>query len=230
MESLTRNELEQFYADALAINATIRSENERLKRQVNDQAQRIDQLQSLGIAAAEGMIATANEGIELSKKYEELETQRDALAAELEVLSAFRDEVVGVMNESGFIHVVGRGLFVPAQSHVDVKAELAQAQAERDALAAQNNMMRQEMQSVADRLSVYWNELKDCQREEIERLLRASKLPPLQSLAEIRAEAGLAGLKHGVMLASEMNVKPDSVLLQCWCDGYAAKVRQGTNQ
>ncbi len=44
MESLTRNELEQFYADALAINATFRSENERLKRQVNDQAQELEQL------------------------------------------------------------------------------------------------------------------------------------------------------------------------------------------
>ncbi len=44
MENLTRNELEQFYADALAINATIRSENERLKRQLNDQAQELEQL------------------------------------------------------------------------------------------------------------------------------------------------------------------------------------------
>lgn len=46
MENLTRNELETFYADALAINATIRSENERLKRQVNDYATENQHLQT----------------------------------------------------------------------------------------------------------------------------------------------------------------------------------------
>ncbi len=34
------------------------------------------------------------------QQYDELKTERDALAAELEVLSAFRDEVIGVMSES----------------------------------------------------------------------------------------------------------------------------------
>ncbi len=34
------------------------------------------------------------------QQYDELKAERDALAAELEVLSAFRDEVIGVMSES----------------------------------------------------------------------------------------------------------------------------------
>lgn len=39
MKDLTREQLEAFYADSLAINATLRGENERLKKHVNDYAQ-----------------------------------------------------------------------------------------------------------------------------------------------------------------------------------------------
>ena len=46
MKDLTREQLEAFYADSLAINATLRGENERLKKHVNDYAQTIEAMKN----------------------------------------------------------------------------------------------------------------------------------------------------------------------------------------
>lgn len=46
MKDLTREQLEAFYADSLDINATLRGENERLKKHVNDYAQAIESLKA----------------------------------------------------------------------------------------------------------------------------------------------------------------------------------------
>lgn len=46
MKDLTREQLEAFYADSLAINSTLRGENERLKKHVNDYAVENQHLQT----------------------------------------------------------------------------------------------------------------------------------------------------------------------------------------
>lgn len=49
IELLTREYLGKLYAEALDINVTINKENERLRRQVNDQAQEIERLKAVKI-------------------------------------------------------------------------------------------------------------------------------------------------------------------------------------
>lgn len=46
MNNLTREQLEAYYADSLQINATLRGENERLKKHVNDYAQSNESLKN----------------------------------------------------------------------------------------------------------------------------------------------------------------------------------------
>lgn len=48
-----------------------------------------------------------------------------------------------------------------------------------------------------------------------------------QCLNQIKAEAGVAGLRHGIALAAETGVSLDSVIVDCWCEGYAASIAKG---
>lgn len=43
---------------------------------------------------------------------------------------------------------------------------------------------------------------------------------------EIRAEAGVRGLRHGVALASGGDIPLYSILVKIWSDGYADSIRQ----
>lgn len=44
---------------------------------------------------------------------------------------------------------------------------------------------------------------------------------------ELKAQAGVDGLKHGVRLATGTEVNPDSVVVDLWCEGYANKIKSG---
>jgi hypothetical protein len=48
-----------------------------------------------------------------------------------------------------------------------------------------------------------------------------------EHLNQIKAEAGVAGLRHGIALAAETGVSLDSVIVDCWCEGYAASIAKG---
>lgn len=62
--------------------------------------------------------------------------------------------------------------------------------------------------------------------ETLRRIPFVIDLTPNQCLAELRAEAGVKGLRHGVALAAGGEISLDSILVKIWSDGYAEQIRQ----
>jgi hypothetical protein len=134
-------------------------------------------------------------------------------------------------NGSGLINVVGLGHFIRLSDHNEVikecqfaKQELIDLKAERDALAAQVEIMRSALKlafiSVRTCYKQDWAPFKDFTTVE-----KAIKLAPSQCLAEIRAEA--------VLQAARETKQPLHVGgIDCVCHiadliKYAEQIRQG---
>lgn len=157
LSDLSRELLEQYYRDSLNINATLRSEIESVKRVAND----------------------------LAQENQSVKAERDALAAQVELLAEHRHELLDLIYNNA-IGQVAMGFPIDG----DAMARHAFAITGIDAASTVNSL-------------------------------------PTESviLAEIRAEAGRSGYIAGVNdRACEYM---DQSQIDAGADQYAAKVRQG---
>jgi len=69
-----------------------------------------------------------------------------------------------------------------------------------DALVAQVEVQRRELQSAADWFAAYWPELNKAQCDRIKQMDSVAKSTPAACLAQVRAEAGRAGFIAGTKL------------------------------
>lgn len=117
----------------------------------------------------------------------------------------------------------------------DRNAELVE---QRDALAAQAEALRSAIEpfatggvcSAIDRedYSIMRERIKDWHGAiEFKKAQDAYNSTPQQCLRDVKAEAGVKGLRRGVALASGGDISLDSILVKIWSDGYAESLRKG---
>lgn len=98
----------------------------------------------------------------MKPSYEELQTQVQALTTQ-------RDGLIDELNKT--------------------QDEALDARAQRDALTAQVEVFRQELQSASDWFSAYWDNLNAEQRDRLKQMDSVAKSTPAACLVQVRADA-----------------------------------------
>lgn len=116
MKDLTREQLEAFYADSLEINATLRGENELLKKHVNDYAQtnealkaELSNLVNKSASKSVQIETLAKEVDEANDRAASVVDQRDLLLAALEKSYEYigNQKVPTCTHSNGVTHLLG---------------------------------------------------------------------------------------------------------------------------